>query len=426
MKNQGSGGFFKTFGPGLLYAGAAVGVSHLVQSTSAGARFGWVMVIAVIAANVLKFPFFEFGPRYASATGKSLLSGYKSMGWWSLVLFLILTLLTMFAIQAAVTVVTAGLVKYSLGLSNLPDWVVAAVILVICLVILGIGKYRILDVLMKFIIILLSITTILALIFGFFAEVDQDASWMVTFSFSETAHVGFLIALLGWMPAPIDISIWHSVWTIARKKDTGHTPTLKQSRLDFHIGYWGTTFLAVCFLGLGAMMLYGTDIELATSGKEFAKQVVDMYASSLGNWARPIIAVAALTTMFSTTLTCLDAFPRVLRTSVFLFAPKIESEQNSNYLYWGWIILVAGGAIMVLGLFVENMGDMVKFATTLSFLTAPILALLNLLVVYGRTMPKEAKPGKGMLALSITGLLFLVGFGVYYLWVTYLQSLLSL
>lgn len=27
------------FGPGLLYAGAAVGVSHLVQSTRAGAEF---------------------------------------------------------------------------------------------------------------------------------------------------------------------------------------------------------------------------------------------------------------------------------------------------------------------------------------------------------------------------------------------------
>ncbi len=30
----------KKLGPGLLFAGAAIGVSHLVQSTKAGADFG--------------------------------------------------------------------------------------------------------------------------------------------------------------------------------------------------------------------------------------------------------------------------------------------------------------------------------------------------------------------------------------------------
>lgn len=31
-------------GPGLLFAGAAIGVSHLVQSTRAGADFGWGLI----------------------------------------------------------------------------------------------------------------------------------------------------------------------------------------------------------------------------------------------------------------------------------------------------------------------------------------------------------------------------------------------
>ena len=32
--------FLKKLGPGILFAGAAIGVSHLVQSTKAGADFG--------------------------------------------------------------------------------------------------------------------------------------------------------------------------------------------------------------------------------------------------------------------------------------------------------------------------------------------------------------------------------------------------
>ena len=71
--------WYKILGPGLLYAGAAIGVSHLVQSTRAGADFGYGLVWAVLLANFLKYPFFEYGPRYAASTGKSLLHGYQAI-----------------------------------------------------------------------------------------------------------------------------------------------------------------------------------------------------------------------------------------------------------------------------------------------------------------------------------------------------------
>ena len=59
----------KTLGPGILFASTAIGVSHLVQSTRAGANYGFGLLLVVIVANVLKFPFFEFAARYTSATG---------------------------------------------------------------------------------------------------------------------------------------------------------------------------------------------------------------------------------------------------------------------------------------------------------------------------------------------------------------------
>src|SRR6056297_2640800 len=99
----------KSLGPGLLWAAAAVGVSHLVQSTRAGAIYGFQLVGIILLINVFKYPFFQFGPRYASATGKSLLDGYRSLGKWALILYLLLTIGTMFTLQAAITVVTAGL-----------------------------------------------------------------------------------------------------------------------------------------------------------------------------------------------------------------------------------------------------------------------------------------------------------------------------
>ena len=58
----------KKLGPGLLFAGAAIGVSHLVQSTKAGAEFGFGLIWALILSNIFKYPFFLYGPKYAAAT----------------------------------------------------------------------------------------------------------------------------------------------------------------------------------------------------------------------------------------------------------------------------------------------------------------------------------------------------------------------
>ena len=93
----------KNLGPGLIFAGAAIGVSHLVQSTRAGADFGFGLLWALLLVNLFKYPFFQYGPRYATATGESLIDGYQKLGNWVLVTYFILTFLTMFTIQAAVT-----------------------------------------------------------------------------------------------------------------------------------------------------------------------------------------------------------------------------------------------------------------------------------------------------------------------------------
>ena len=54
-------GLMNRLGPGLLFAGAAIGVSHLVQSTRAGADFGFGLIWALALSNLFKYPFFYLG-----------------------------------------------------------------------------------------------------------------------------------------------------------------------------------------------------------------------------------------------------------------------------------------------------------------------------------------------------------------------------
>ncbi|HSM53993.1 MAG TPA: hypothetical protein VK839_07430, partial [Erythrobacter sp.] len=60
-------------GPGLIFTGAAIGTSHLVQSTRAGAMFGAALIGVIVLANFLKYPAYRFGIDFAHARGRSLL-----------------------------------------------------------------------------------------------------------------------------------------------------------------------------------------------------------------------------------------------------------------------------------------------------------------------------------------------------------------
>ena len=397
---------FKSLGPGLLFAGAAVGVSHLVQSTRAGADFGFGLLWALLIAAFFKYPFFQFGPRYAAATGETLLDGYKKLGKGVLVISYSISFITMFIIQAAVTIVTAGLAVNLFGFFDMVTW--SLLITILSITILLIGKYKLLDNLMKYVILLLTICTLIAVIV---ALIKNNQAFTFTQVFPKgTFEITFLIAFLGWMPAPLDISIWQSIWSLEKERATLKKTTTKQAIFDFNVGYLGTIFLAVCFVILGALVMYNSGESFSNKGNVFSGQLITLYTKNLGNLAYVFIATAAFTTMFSTTITTLDASPRTMtKANDLLFSEKIKLN------YWFWILLLGIGTYIILRYFRNDMGLMVKIATILSFLTAPFYGILNFILISGKHTPKKYQPSIYMKILSICGIIFLIGFSIWFL-----------
>lgn len=403
-------------GPGLLMAGAAVGVSHLVQSTRAGAEYGLAMIAVVVIGCALKFPFLEFGPRYAAATGESMLAGYRRMGRWALGIYAAITVATMFIITASVTLVTAGLTGMVFGLEQssltLSLWVLSA-----CSVLLAVGHYRTLDRVMKVVMALLALTTLVAVVLALATPVDWPAlaASSVDPRFFGTASIAFVLALLGWMPIPLDAAAWHSLWTLERARQTGHRPSVREAGIDFRIGYIGAATLAVAFLLLGALTMFGSEVRFSDSAVGFAGQFADLYALSLGEWARPLIAAAALATMFSTTLTVVDAFPRVLRGLLESAGDVDEDLPAHRARYLVALVLVVAGGLAVIAFFGQQFTVLIDFTTTVSFLAAPVIAWLNLKLLTGPHTPADARPGTGMVITAWLGLAFLVAFCVAWL-----------
>ncbi|MEO9571652.1 MAG: divalent metal cation transporter [Polaribacter sp.] len=401
--------FLQSLGPGLLFAGAAIGVSHLVQSTKAGADFGFGLIWALILVHVFKYPFFQFGPRYAAATGETLLDGYKKLGKGVLIAYYILNFATMFTIQAAVTIVTAGLASQLFGLNeqlSLVNW--ATLLMLISVLFLVIGKYKLLDNLMKYIIVILTISTIIAVSVALFSTKDTfNVAQIIP---SGTVELTFLIAFLGWMPAPLDVSIWHSIWSIEKDKTTVIKTKRKDAIFDFNIGYIGTLCLGICFLLLGTLVMYKSGESFSNKGNVFASQLINLYTQNLGDFSYIFIAIAAFTTMFSTTITTMDASPRAMNRTT-----KLLMNKELKFGYWFWIIFLFTGTFLILYYFMDNMGLLVKTATILSFLTAPFYAILNFKLITGKHTPKEHQPGILLRILSSIGIVFLIGFSLWFL-----------
>tara|TARA_B100000482_G_scaffold39265_1_gene25061 strand:+ start:1785 stop:2996 length:1212 start_codon:yes stop_codon:yes gene_type:complete len=397
--------FLKKLGPGLLFAGAAIGVSHLVQSTKAGAEFGFGLIWALILCNFFKYPFFLFGTKYAHATGETLLDGYKKIGDYVLIIYLILSFVTIFTIQAAVTIVTAGLAIELFGFSN--DITVWAIIIILgCLLLLLIGKYSLLDNLIKIIILVLGICTVLAV---FYAKINSDMIIDINQIIpSNFEGIIFLVAFMGWMPAPLDVSIWQSIWT-KEKIAINKTIDYKTALYDFNIGYITTVVLGICFISLGAFVMYNSGEKFSDQGGEFASQLIDLYTSSIGENMFLIIAIAAFTTMFSTTITCLDASPRAMDKSFELLGFRKLSGYNF------WLVILSAGTILIFIFFMSEMGTLVKIATILSFITAPIYAILNYTLVTSKFMPSNFHLSIKMKVYSIIGIIFLSSFSIWYI-----------
>ncbi|MDO9037472.1 MAG: divalent metal cation transporter [Lutibacter sp.] len=400
--------WLKKLGPGLLFAGAAIGVSHLVQSTRAGADFGFGLIWALVLIHIVKYPFFQYGPRYATATGESLLDGYKKLGKGVLLAYFILNLATMFTIQAAVTIVTAGLAANLFGITTNPViW--SIIITLICLSILIIGRYNLLDKLMKLIVITLTLSTFIALVVAAFNSPN-------TYSFVQiipkgTVEVGFLIAFLGWMPAPLDVSIWQSLWALEKQKDKSNEFTPKQAIFDFNIGFISTLVVGIFFVALGAIVMYNSGETFGSGAVQFSEQLITLYTKNLGQEMYIFIAAAAFTTMFSTTITTLDASPRAMTKALDLLTQK--SYKN---MYWFWISFLAVGTISILVFLQSEMGFLIKIATILSFLTAPFFAIINFMLISGKHTPIAWRPSFPLKILSWLGILFLIGFSVWYLY----------
>lgn len=397
----------KALGPGILMASAAVGGSHIVSSAQAGAMYGWSLLLLVILANLFKYPFFRFGAEYTLETGKNLVEGYAEKGKIYLGIFFILNVFSALVNTAAVGILCAAIVASAfpnaLGLS-ITQW--SLILIVIIWAMLLFGGYKFLDGLAKWIMSALTLATVLAVIVAIIEHPEYGADFVEKTPWKMTA-LPFIVSLMGWMPAPIEISAINSLWTAEKGKTVDIS--IKDGLFDFNVGFIGTAILAVFFVAMGALIQYPTGQEVQAAGAAYIQQFVGMYASVLGDWSRFLITFIAFLCIFGTVITVIDGYSRVNAESLRLLFKKKEISQKELNV-WMTATSIIGGIIIYF--FQGSVAPMLRFAMIASFLTTPFFALLNYLLVTG----ENKNLAKWLKALSILGLIFLFGFAFFFIY----------
>lgn len=394
-------------GPGILMASAAVGGSHIIMSTQAGAMYGWQLALIIILANLFKYPFFRFGAQYTLDSNKTLLEGYLEKGKFYLWLFFLLNVFATIINTAAVGLLCAAILTFVLPVT-VP--VLSLVVIAVSTFILLLGKYRILDGLSKLIMIALTVTTVMAVLIAFWRNGMQGVAQPDFVSPTPwnlgPLGLGFIVALMGWMPAPIEISAINSMWVVAKRRLTN--VSYQDGIFDFNVGFIGTAVLALVFLALGALVQFGSGEQVQMIGGKYIAQLINMYASTIGEWARGLIAFIAFMCMFGTTITVIDGYSR---TNVESLRLLLGSKESSPRILNIAIILAALSGLAVIFYFNNAVGPMLKFAMIASFVSAPLFAWLNFSLV----LQGEHKVRGGLFWLSIAGLIFLGGFAILFI-----------
>jgi Mn2+/Fe2+ NRAMP family transporter len=373
----------------MMLAAVAIGVSHLVQSTRAGADYGLTFTWLITLIVVLKYPAFRFAVDYASATGQSLVQGYARHSRLALAWLAVAFFVDMFIASAAVSLVTAGLFISIFGLPFTAPQTAVALTVLSAILLLN-GQYLKAERIVRVLVVLFSILSVIA-VFLALPLLGSDGRDLLAEVTPDRALAVFVIAVAGWMPMPMTGSIFHSMWICEKRRDNPGGFGHKKAMFDLNVGYGLALVLAICFVILGTAVLFQTDRVVPASAGAFASELLSIFTTVIGNWSYPLIATAAVAVMWSTLLALLDALPRVSDQLVGLCTSRAPDAPSR---YTAFLALQVLGVTLLLLFLMRGFTSYIDFATGAGFVAAPALAYYNYRTLQSGDVAAEYRPSR--------------------------------
>jgi Mn2+/Fe2+ NRAMP family transporter len=390
-------------GPGIIWSMAAIGQTHVILSTYAGARFGFSLLWMVVLAHLLTYPLFEYGTRYAAATGGSLIDAYlrmRRMRGVLAVFFGVLLLTLPFLGLASLLSVTASILYAAFPEPGFNGWAIVTMATTAGLIFAG--RYRWLEALSLAMAGVLVLGTALA--FAFQPPAAADLARGVLVPAVPVGSLAILVALMR-LPSDPSTSILLSAWAARKReawlRDGNPLDALRKSLLDLRLGYGFSLVVAIIFLCLGAVVLHPRGVDL--EGIDLALQLSRIYTETVGAWMFPLFIGVTFVAIWGGYYTAADGVSRIFQDLWYRNRPRPTSGELSRVRILYILLIMLGSLALATG--VQRPLLLVVIAVSVGLIGYPLIYLLNIFAVT-RMLEPAYRPSRFSLAIACLGVLY--------------------
>ncbi len=405
---------WNSLGPGIVAAATGVGAADLVATLTAGSRYGYMLMWAVVLGVILKIVLVEGTGRYYLSTGKTIFQGWRTLGTWTTVYFAPYILIWGFVYGATAMSSTA------LPLAALFPGVDAKVFAIaaglIGMTLVWLNKYRLIETLMTVLIAVMFVTVLLSAALTV-PNVGAILEGLVPRIPSGDPDVMFyVLGLAGGVGGTITLAAY-GYWL--REKGWNVPKYMKVMRFDNATSYILTGIFVIATMIMGVELLHSAGIAIS-SGDKGLLDVGDVLADRYGQTWATVFLVGFFAASFSSllgvwhgvSLMFADFWANFRKPADQLDqddAPSLSSVPARFFLIW--ITLPP----MVL-LFLDRPIFLILLYGTLGALFMPFLAVTLLFLNNSKKVPARFRNGwVNNILLGGTAAIFLV-LGASELW----------
>ncbi|GAA1948160.1 Nramp family divalent metal transporter [Brevibacterium antiquum] len=400
-------GRLRLIGPGIVLALASVGASDMITTMNSGAEYGLALIWVFTVGIILKFVLSEAVSRLQMSGDRSLQSHLTSFGGRLFpALFLIAELLVGLFFGAGVIAVTTNILQALFPI--LPFWPTAVVVLLSAAILVGIGRYGLVEkamigfgIIMFFGIIALAISVFQG----------QDAQGVAVQTIAPTFPNGSIItvmSLIGGVGGATGI-LAYSYWI--REKSWRSADWKPVVRIDLLISYSLVFVFAVAMSAVGAFILYGQGFTISDNDSLFA--IADSLVSRIGEPGRIVFLISFLAVVYTSVLGGFSGIAYVTADCIRVlrrYPHQVESEFDmsaKSIEFRGAIVYLSIATLVIMGL--GKPVTLVLVYAAISAFILPVLAIA-LLVILNRISVPTALRNKGLSNVLLTVCFLLFGF----------------
>ncbi len=391
---------WKVIGPGLVVAGTGVGAADLVATLTAGSRYGYALLWAVIVGVVMKIILVEGAGRYSLATGRTIFEGWRSLGRWTTWYFAPYIVIWGF-IYGASAMVSAALPIVTL-FPSVDLKLAAAVTGVIGFLMVWFGRYRTFEKIVSALVLIMMVTVVgismLAL-----PNLGEAARGLVPLI--PDGSVVYVLGLAGGIGGTITLAAY-GYWL--REKGWASAKWMRVMRLDNAVAYIVTGIFVLAVMIMGVELLYSANLAISSGDNglvDLSAILRDRYGDVvgilflIGFWAASFSSIVGVwngvSLMFADFIGNLKKLPRD------------HPDLHTGGRYFKWYVLWLTFPPMLLFFLDQPTGLVIAYGV-LGALFMPFLAITLLAILNSSRTPKEWRNNwVSNLFMGICTLLFL-------------------